>query len=376
MDKGVRLLVSAGEHSGDLRAGAVLAELKRDVTDLQIRGLGGDSLQASGLCSEFDLNQLSVMGFVEVLKRLPFFIGVMRRMETLLDEWNPHRVLLVDYPGFNLRLASKAAKRGIPVTYYISPQIWAWGKGRIRRIVKSVQQMLVLFEFEAALYERHGMEAEFVGHPLVDEISDYRQNPGFLQNLEVQATDRVVGLLPGSRMQEVRAHLPILLETAAGLDGITPVVGLAPGIPKETVSRGDIRITRDIHGLLEHAYLVVAASGTVTLEAALFQTPMIVVYKTGLLSGLIARLLIDLPYVAMANVVAGRMVVPEFLQTRCKPDLLVREIRDLLECENRRNTMRHDLAAVAQALGPPGASVRAAQAIARQLAEESETATT
>jgi lipid-A-disaccharide synthase len=171
-------------------------------------------------------------------------------------------------------------------------------------------------------------------------------------------------------MQEVKAHLPVLLETAKRVPGLVPVVGLAPGIPDEVVSTsGDgVRLTRHIHDLLAHAVLVVAASGTVTLEAALLQSPMIVVYKTGLLSGLAARLLLRLPYVAMVNVVAGKMVVPEYLQGRCRPDLLAEQVRMLVSSEERLRSMRHELALVAEALGPRGASARAAQTLAQELA--------
>jgi lipid-A-disaccharide synthase len=362
-----RLLVSAGEHSGDLRAGALIGELKKRIPGLQLKGIGGSSLQALGLASEFDLKQLSVMGFVEVLKHLPFFMRVMKRMELLLDQWEPDRLLLIDYPGFNLRLAARAAQRGIPTTYYISPQVWAWGGGRVKRIVDSVDQMLVLFRFEVEFYRRFGLAAEFVGHPLVDELAAYKSSTTFREDFGLGSEQRILSLLPGSRMQEVNAHLPVLLETARRVPDLVPIVGLAPGIPDAILKTSDIRRTRHIHDLLAHSHLAVAASGTVTLEAALLRTPMIVVYKTGRLSGVAARFIIRLPYVAMVNVVAGKMVVPEYLQGRLKPELLVEQIKMLAGNEDRLQAMRHELSLVAAALGPKGASARAAELLAEKL---------
>jgi lipid-A-disaccharide synthase len=367
MAESKRLLVSAGEHSGDLRAGALIAELKTRIPELELRGIGGSSLEALGLRSEFELNRLSVMGFMEVLRHLPFFIHVMNRMESLLDEWKPHRVLLVDYPGFNLRLAARAAKRKIPTTYYISPQVWAWGGGRMRRIAETIDQMLVLFHFEVDFYRRHGLKAEFVGHPLVDEVARYSPMRAFREDLRLDPGQRILGLLPGSRTQEVHAHLQVLLETAERVPDLVPVVGLAPGVPDTLLGIHGVRCTRRIHDLLAQATLIVAASGTVTLEAALFQTPMIVVYKTSFVSGLAARLLIRLPYVAMVNIVAGKMVVPEFLQGRCRPDLLAEQIQTLVSNEDRLQAMRRELSRVAVGLGPGGASARAALSLARML---------
>jgi lipid-A-disaccharide synthase len=228
--------------------------------------------------------------------------------------------------------------------------------------------MLVLFRFEVDFYRRHGLDAEFVGHPLVDELARCSPSRTFREDLGLGSEERILGLLPGSRMPEVHAHLPVLLETARRVRDLVPVVGLAPGVPDTVMGTKGVRQTRHIHDLLTHASLIVAASGTVTLEAALFQTPMIVVYKTGLLSGLAARLLIRLPYVAMVNIVAGKMVVPEYLQGRFKPDILAEQIQTLVASEDRMQTMRRELSLVAAALGPGGASARAAQLLSRKLA--------
>ncbi len=363
----VKLLVSVGERSGDLRAGALISELKKLVPGMTMKGLGGDSLHSQGLRSEYDIQKLSVVGFTEVVRHLQFFMGVMSRMETLLDHWRPDRVLLVDYPGFNLRLAGRAAKRGIPVTYYISPQVWAWGGGRVRQIKKTVDQMLVLFPFEKEFYENRGIDSEFVGHPLVDEVAPSLSHEAFTSQMGLEFGQRIIGLFPGSRMQEVRSHLPIMLEALSMVQDVAPIVGLAPGIDDSSLRDSGIRTTRAIYDLLAFSSLAVVASGTITLEAALLRTPIIVVYKTTGLSAFIARRLIKVPFVAMPNIVAGKLIVPELLQDRFRSDILTQEIGTLIGDKVRMGRMKDDLTSVAGSLGPHGASGMAARAVASRL---------
>lgn len=367
MNRDIRLLVSAGERSGDLRAAGLLRELAPLVNGISLKGLGGDALGQLGLKSEYDLHRLSVVGFVEVIKHLPFFAGVMKRMEQLMDEWKPDRLLLVDYPGFNLRLASKASKRGIPVTYYISPQIWAWGAGRIKRIESSIDQMLVLFQFEEALYRSAGVSVEYVGHPLVDEAVAPESSEMLRHKLGLTREQPILGLLPGSRMQEVKRHLPALAEAAHMVPEFTPVVGLAPEVDKAIFEEFGLHATGDIYTLFASATCAVIASGTATLEAALLGTPMVVVYRTNPLSALLARKLIKIPYVAMVNVVADRMIVPEYLQDRFTPINVAHAVQELVNSPDRVATMKTELSIVARALGAGGASRRAAAAVASRL---------
>lgn len=311
------------------------------------------------------MERLAVMGFVEVLRYVAFFARLLNRLTRLLESWRPDRVLLVDYPGFNLRLAARAARRGIPVTYYISPQVWAWGSGRIRTLRAAVDQMLVLFDFEKELYDRAGIDAVHVGHPLVDEVRPSLSEADFRRELDV-TDSAVLALLPGSRVQEVRRHLVTLEQAARLIEGVIPVVGLAPGIDPSMLPRG-LRWSRRVYDVLNIAEVAVVASGTVTLEAALMGTPMVVVYRTHPVSAWLARRLLTLPYVAMVNVVAGSRIVPECLQRDFRPRRVAEEVARLLRDEASRTKMKQDLAHVVRRLGPPGASERAARAVAARL---------
>jgi len=357
--------VSAGERSGDLRAGALIEALRREVPGLEIRGLGGERLEACGLVSEVGIDRLAVMGFVEVIRHLPFFYRLLGRLTGVLRTWQPHRVLLVDYPGFNLRLAKRAARLGIPVTYYISPQVWAWGRGRVSTLRSTVDQMLVLFDFEKKLYDQAGIEAVHVGHPLVDEVAPAMTPEVFRAELGT-GTLPILALLPGSRIQEVRTHMSVMAAAVMLVDGMVPVVGLAPGIEPFMVPEG-LRWTRHVYDLLAAADVAVVASGTVTLEAAVLGIPMVVVYRTHALSAFLARRMLSIPYVAMANVVAGRRIVPECLQADFTPRRVAAEVIRLREDPSTVTRMRQDLAEVARRLGPPGASIRAARALALRL---------
>jgi len=361
----IRLFVSAGERSGDLRAGALIESLRKEVPHLEMRGLGGERLTACGLVSEAGIDRLAVMGFVEVIRHLLFFSRLLGRLTSILRTWEPHRVLLVDYPGFNLRLARKAAGLGIPVTYYISPQVWAWGRGRLSTLRSTVDQMLVLFDFEKELYDQAGIEAEHVGHPLVDEVSPAMPPEVFRAELGTGAAP-VLALLPGSRVQEIRNHMRVMAATADRVGGMVPVVGLAPGVDTSIVPDG-MRWTHHVYDLLAVASVAVVASGTVTLEAAVLGTPMVVVYRTHALSAFLARRMLTIPYVAMANVVAGRRIVPECLQSDFTPQRVANEVIRLRDDPVAVTQVRRDLAEVARRLGPPGASVRAARALASRL---------
>lgn len=365
MARPVGLFVSAGERSGDLRGGALVSALTHYVPSLELRGLGGEHLAACGLRSEVALDRLAVMGFAEVLRLIPFFHRLLGRLTKILRTWQPARVLLVDYPGLNLRLARKAKQLGIPVTYYVSPQVWAWGRGRVATIRDTVDQMLVLFDFEKELYDEAGIDAVHVGHPLVDEVAPAMPPDAFRRELGLGCAP-LLALLPGSRPQEVRTHLTVMTRAAAMVEGITPVIGLAPGIDPSTVPSGG-RWTHRVYDLLAAADAAVAVSGTVTMEAALLGTPMVVVYRTHPLTALLARRMLAVPYVAMANVVAGRKIVPECLQGDFTPRRVADELTCLLRDDEALRRMRRDLAEVARRLGPPGASMRAAQALASRL---------
>ena len=373
MNTALRILVSAGEHSGDQRAAGLIRAFRKMYDSVELKGIGGDALQSIGLRSEFDVNALSVVGFAEVIRHLPFFRSVMKRMENLLVEWKPHRVLLVDYPGFNLRFAKRVKKSGTPISYYISPQIWAWGSGRMKLIRQTVDQMLVLFPFEEELYLEAGVHAEFVGHPLIDEVRPRLSDAEFWTSINLAPETPILALLPGSRSQEFSRHFPVMYAACNEFTEFTPVVGLAPGLPPTLAEFSDLRWTRDIYDLVSRSSGAVVASGTATLETAILGTPMIVVYKTNPLSAALARRLITIPHIAMVNVVAQECVVPELLQSDFNPKNLARYIRRLISDEPYRRRMKADLNRVVGLLGTPGASERAAQALYRRITRESGT---
>ena len=370
MSETLRILVSAGEHSGDQRAAGLLRAFCSTHEGVELKGLGGNALSSVGLRSEFDINALSVVGFAEVIRHLPFFRTVMGRMEKLLDEWQPHRVLLVDYPGFNLRFAKRVRKRGIPITYYISPQIWAWGSGRMKLIQKSIDQMLVLFPFEEEMYRRAGVQAEFVGHPLIDEVHPHVSDTEFWSSLDLPSDTRILALLPGSRSQELSRHLPVMHAACSTLGDCVPVVGLAPGLSSTMAERYSLRWTRNVYDLLARSRGAVVASGTATLETAISGTPLIVVYKTNPISAALARRLIRIPYVAMVNVVAQERIVPELLQSDFNARNVSNHVRELISDEEYRTRMKEGLNRVVRLLGSPGASERAAAALSERIKQQ------
>jgi lipid-A-disaccharide synthase len=378
----VRLLVVAGEASGDLHGARLLAELRRLVPDLTAFGLGGPELRAAGLEAVADSSEVAVVGVVEVVKMLPRIRQVFAALLAEVDRRQPRAAVLIDFPDFNLRLAGRLARRGIPVIYYISPQVWAWRRGRVRTIARRVDQMLVLFPFEVEFYRRAGVPAVHVGHPLVDEVP--RLPSAWDRALAVGEPYRLA-LLPGSRRSEVEALLPAMLQAAARLAAEVPVaVSLirAPGIPEamlaahvEVLRQGGFAlavrvVSEDRFGAIADSHLALCASGTATLEVGLLGTPMVVLYRLALWSYVLAKLLVRLPNFAMVNLVLGREVVPELLQGEAEPVRIAAEALRLLRDGEARARVRDGLAELRPRLGEGGASARAAKQVAAVLARE------
>lgn len=374
------LLVVAGEASGDLHAARLLAELRALVPDVRPFGLGGDELAAAGLERLADSSEISVVGLTEVLRVLPRAREIFAALLAEADRRRPAVALLVDFPDFNLRLARELAARGVRVVYYISPQVWAWRRGRVRAIARHVEEMLVLFPFEVDFYAGHGVEVTHVGHPLVDEV------PVGLP----QVWDRTelvggapadgpfqVALLPGSRVSEIEALLPAMLGAAERLAAELPVfVRLirAPSVPREmleeaielsglpvSISEGD-RFTA-----VADSHLALCASGTATLEVGLLGTPLVVLYRLASWTYMAAKLLVRLPHVSLVNLVLERGAVPELLQGGAHPERVAAEAAAILRDPARVAAMRADLADLRGRLGERGASGRAARALARHL---------
>ncbi len=367
-------LIVAGEASGDVHAAHLVDELKKIDPSLTFSGVGGPRLRASGVELYQDISSLAVVGFVEVLRHYGAIRGIFDLVLEKIDEVKPRAVILVDYPGFNLRLAREIKKRGVKVIYYISPQVWAWKANRVEQVKKYVDRMLVLFRFEQDFYARRGVRVDFVGHPLADALNAPTDKKKFCQRHGLDTEKLTVGLLPGSRQNEINTLLPVMLGAADILrEEFAPVQFLV--LKAHTVERALLeRYCRDAacrpkiieagtYDGINACHLCVVASGTATLETAILGKPMVIVYKTSFLTWLLAKLLVKIPYIGLVNVVAGKRVVAECVQFQATPEHVASELRKILTDEIRAAVIKEDLRNVRDLLGPPGASRRAAEII-------------
>jgi len=374
-----KIMLIAGEPSGDLHAGHLAQALKETSADLQLFGLGGKTMKEAGVEILCDPTHLAVVGFVEVLRHLGSFRQLFKQAVQALDERKPDLVILIDYPGFNLRFAKAVKKRGIRLVYYISPQIWAWDPGRIFKIKRLVDRMLVVFPFEKELYEKHGVPVTFVGHPLLDRAKPTLPRMEALEQAGLSDGMPIVGLLPGSREVEIRRILPTLL--AAGEKMRSSLPGSAqflliktPHLPWELYRRileaSSLQpkvLERWDYDSIHVCDLVLVASGTATLECALLERPMLIIYKTSWPTYCISRALIRIPTIGLVNVVAGKLVVPEFIQHKANPSAITRAALELWGSKEKREAMQREFQKIRHSLGEPGASVRAAQAVLAEL---------
>ena len=378
------ILVVAGEASGDMHGANLVRAFHRLCPEAQVSAMGGEALAAAGAEMVYRSDRMAVVGVVEVLSHLGEIRQALRCLRDFLRQRRPDLLVLIDYPDFNLLLAGEAKKLGIKVFYYISPQVWAWRRGRVKKIRRLVDRMAVILPFEKDFYQARGVAVEFVGHPLLDEIVTVQQHPDTgpsgdrarLEYTEYEAPGRgpLIGLLPGSRRREIAAMLPVFLAAARLLQERLPsaprfVLPLAPGLEEAVLQEhglaaaADLQLEvsrRDRHRVMASCDAVMAASGTVTLELAILGVPMVAAYRVSRLTYLLGRLLIDLPHATLVNLVAGRAVIPELLQQQATPEAISREIAGLLPGGGRRPAMLADLAQVTRLLGAPGASQRAA----------------
>lgn len=370
-----RLLVVAGEASGDLYAGDMVRELRRSIPDLAVYGMGGDRLADAGAELLAHIRDSAVVGLLEVLSHLSHLRGIYKRILARIDAEKPDAAVLVDYPDFNLRLAEDLKKRGIPVIYYVSPQLWAWRGGRIKKIARTVSHMIVIFPFEAPLYEAAGVRVTFVGHPLVDLVRAPTNAAAFRAANGLAPDRRIIALLPGSRPKEVQHNLPTLLEAAdvlATRADVQFLIAEAPHVDtvvRELAARHPVRIVSgQTHAALAVSSLALVASGTATVETALLDVPMVVVYRLSPLTYTLGRPLVRVPHYAMVNLIADAPVVPELIQADFTAERVVAEARRLLDSPVAVDRMRAALAEVRGKLGAPGASARAAAIVAGVLA--------
>lgn len=368
-----RALIVTGEASGDLH-GANLIRAARDVDPgLSFFGIGGRRMRAAGCEIVFPAEELAVMGLVEVLGRLPVIRRAFRRLQGLLHgPQRPDVVILIDYPGFNLRFAREAKRAGIPVLYFIGPKVWAWKRGRVRTVAERVDKLAVIFPFEPPLYAGLGLDVEYVGNPLLDEYHRNRDRESFLREVGLDPETAVVGLFPGSRRSEIRYMFDTLLESARLLiEQGTAKQFLLPVAP--TFDRGELEqrvaaaglpvtlVEENIYDVAGACNAILCVSGTVTLQAALAGTPLAILYKGAALTYAVGRRLVKIPHFGLPNIVAGHEVAREFLQDAASPEALAAEIRRLLEDGSYRRRAFAGLAEVRERLGTPGCSRRVAE---------------
>ncbi|HFC53767.1 MAG TPA: lipid-A-disaccharide synthase [Gammaproteobacteria bacterium] len=384
-----RIMIVAGEASGDLHGGNLVAALLRMAPHATLFGIGGARMRAAGVDVRVDIAELAVMGLVEVLLHYPRLRGVLRRAEEMLRGERPDLLITVDFPGFNLRLAGSARKLGIRVLHYISPQVWAWREHRVKSIARRVDMMAVLFPFEVPFYERHGVPVRFVGHPLVDSVRPTMQRADARRHFGLESGRPVLGLLPGSRRSELRRLMPLLLESAALLQGRFPdlqlllplassleIGDLAPWLVPLTeeeplpyplcraIGRESLQIRvveRLGHDAMQSCDAAITASGTATLELALLGVPMVIVYRLSPLTHAVARRMVRIPYVGLANIVAGEKIVPELIQHHARPEAVASASARFLEDPELTHSTREKLAAVREGLGKPGGAENVAR---------------
>ena len=380
-----RIMIVAGEASGDLHGSNLVRSALSLDPDLKFYGLGGENLRNAGIDLLFDLEHQGLFGFLEIVSSLRSTIGIYRSLKASLTRDRPSAVVLIDYPDFNLRLAKSAKRLGIPVFYYISPQLWAWRQGRVKKIDRYVDHMAVVFPFELDFYQRHGIEVSFVGHPLLDVMDPPRPKEEVKTELGFDPSKPLLGLLPGSRMSEIKAHLPLMLESAGRLNagrsnGVSLAVAQADSLgsgeltPLLELGPKDVKLVAGrTHDLQNAADVILTASGTATLETALMLTPMVVIYRLKPLSYQIFRRMVKIEHVAMANLIAGEEVVPELLQKDACPDNIVTELNRILESTEDRTRMVEGLTLIRKKLGRQGASLRAARILLEMINSKTDT---
>ncbi|HVP36950.1 MAG TPA: lipid-A-disaccharide synthase [Terriglobales bacterium] len=375
-----KVLIIAGEPSGDLHGAGLVKELKRINPGIEYYGVGGSKLKQEGMNLLFGIEKLSFMGFYEVLKNLKVIRELKRTLLDFVNRDKPDLVILIDYPGFNLLFAREIKKRKIRILYYISPQVWAWGKKRIQTIKELVDRMIVFFSFEEKLYKDAGVKVSFIGHPLLDLVKPSLPKEEFRKRVQLTDRERLIGLLPGSRMQEIEKILPVMTKSCLILKNSFPdlkiAVGVAPNIDRirlqVLLKKTDLEviIPEDLtYDLMSYSDLLLATSGTATLESAISGTPLIVLYKTSLFTYLLAKNLVKIPDIGMVNIVAGKRIVPEFIQSEAKPERIAREMERILTDRIEYERIKNDLTEVKDKLGEKGAYQRSAQIVNQMLSQ-------
>jgi lipid-A-disaccharide synthase len=374
--------IIAGEASGDQHGAKLVAAMQKKQPGMFFCGIGGPALRQAGVRIVLDAADVTVVGITEVFSKISGILKGMGIIKKLLKSLKPDLLILIDFPDFNLHIAAVAQKLGIPVLYYISPQIWAWRRGRIKQIKRRVDHMAVILPFEEQFYREHNVPVTFVGHPLLDDPL-----PAAEQALEDGLQyPPVIGLVPGSRETEIIRLLPVMLEAAdilkQRLKHVTFVISRAPSVKRQLLDTiianrpgwADVEVVSDgVEKVLAGCAAIIAASGTVTLQAAIYGTPMVIVYKVSRISAWLARLLVKVPHVGLVNLVAGRRLAPELLQDQASGDHIARALEYMLKDPDELKDLRQQLIALRNLLGGAGASDRVAELALEMIATSNET---
>lgn len=369
-----KIMISVGEASGDLHGASVARALKSIQPDIQIFGMGGQAMKAAGVDIVYDIADLGVIGFVEIVKNLPKLFRLRDTLGELMERERPDVLVIIDYHGFNIRLAKIAKQKGIPVISYICPKVWAWGKGRAKEVAETVEKVAAIFPFEVDVYSEAGANVTFVGHPLLDIVKTTMTKEEEYDYFGARPEDPVVLLLPGSRQQEIVNLLPVMLESAEKIAQQVPncqfFLPIASTISREMlqniISRYKVPVVltqNNTYDLMNIAQVAIAASGTVTLEAAILKLPTVVIYKVAALTYFLGKLLVKIPHISLPNIVAGRRIVPELLQHEVTANNIANEILPILTQPAVRAKVQQDLTEMREKLGSEGAVERVAHEI-------------
>jgi lipid-A-disaccharide synthase len=374
----IRFLIIAGEASGDLHGGDLVKGLKECFPNSRFAGMGGRKMREQGVETLFDIERMGAVGVVEIFSELPHYIKVYRSLVDEIRSGKYHAAVLIDYPTLNLRLAKHCRKNDCPVFYFISPQIWAWRRGRIRNIRKSVNRMFVVLPFEEEMYHSEGGDAEFLGHPFSDQVRPTMDKNEALESFGLQSDIQTIGLLPGSRMNEVQTLLDVMLEAAGKIreelsrcQFVLPVADtIDPEFIRDKLGSNplDIRVVEGrSYDVMNCSDFLIIASGSATLEAGILGCPMVIIYRLNPITYWLAKKLVDTEYFGLVNIVAGERVVPELLQSQVTADNIAKEAMAVLKDRARYQVVHDRLMQIQNSLGEPGVLRRVAESIASWL---------
>ena len=368
-----KLMIITGEVSGDLIGASLLRELKSLKPDLKVTGIGGDKMKSAGMELIYHTDQMAFLGFVEVVKHLPFIRKAQKKLIDVIRKEEIGCVVLIDYPGFNLSIAKKLKPLGVKIVYYVSPQLWAWAEGRVKKIRKLVDKMLVVFPFEVDFYKKENVNVEYVGHPLLERINQYKflSRDEFFSKFSLDKEKEILLVMPGSRKQEVKKIFPGVIKAAHRLAAdfnLQVVVSRSKNIDEKYFQQASglekfITIEDHNYELMKYSHFGIIKSGTSTLEAGFFTLPMIVVYKTSPLTYLIGKSLIKLDRIGMVNILLDEMVVPELIQNEANSENIFNTASKILSDDKTYEKMKYKLGNVKEKLGSDGASLKAARSI-------------